>query len=207
VPQGVTSVYRFIRTALPALLIAIAAATAFAAAPTPGPIKQDVPGIVNFSEITGNTGIGGSVVGFGGATAPAAMQWLHEQGFTTVINLRSADETGADVDATRAAAEAVGLRYVHVPYNPQLAPAEIAPAVHAFLETLGARQNQPVYVHCNSATRAAAFWMIARVLDDHWQFDAAAAEAQSIAGKPAVAVDLARKYLDWARPTTPHAAP
>jgi len=56
-----------------------------------------------------------------------------------------------------------------------------------------------VYVHCNSATRAAALWMIGRVVEDHWSVDAAANEAEAIARKPDQAIAIATRYLESRR--------
>ena len=47
------------------------------------------------------------------------MAVLKDRGFATVVNLRLATESGADVDDSRAAAEAAGLEYIHVPFNPE----------------------------------------------------------------------------------------
>jgi len=69
----------------------------------PAPIeKAAIPGVTNFSRIDQS-------VGFGGATQPSAMPRLKSEGFASVINLRVAREDGADVDVSRAAAEAAGL--------------------------------------------------------------------------------------------------
>ena len=59
-------------------------------------MKAEIPGIENFSKITESSGIGGSPVGFGGATEPVAMAALKAQGFEAVVNLRLAMEDGVD---------------------------------------------------------------------------------------------------------------
>jgi len=182
---------RIVIAAVAALLAAAASADSSAA---PAPRKVDAPGIENFSEIRGDAGFGGSLVGFGGATSPEAMPWLKRQGFVTVVNLRLAGETNADVDASRAAADAAGLKYVHIPFDP--GGADVATTVATFLATVSAKTNQPVYIHCSSATRAAALWMIGRVVDDHWTVDAAGREAESIARKPDQAIAIATRYLE-----------
>ncbi len=40
--------------------------------------------------------------------------------------------------------------------------------------------NQPVFVHCASANRASALWMIKRMLVDGWDADRAATEAAAL---------------------------
>jgi uncharacterized protein (TIGR01244 family) len=148
--------------------------------------KSEVAGVYNYS-------VTGDGFGFGGATEPSAMALLQEQGFATVINLRLDSEEGANVEQGRAAAEAAGLDYVHLPFDSK------NPAPGYFDEFLAAVQDeakQPVYIHCGSATRAAALWMSKRVLADDWSMEAAAEEARAIAGKPDAAVDFATGYIE-----------
>ena len=154
--------------------------------------KVDIAGIKNFSRLSGSSGFGGSVAGFGGATQPSAMVSLKKAGFAAVINLRLASEESVDMDASRAAAEGAGLQYHHLPLD----SAKIDPVViENFLATVGDQANQPVYIHCGSATRAAALWMIGRVLKDGWEIDAASAEAEIIALKPPAAIAFATTYI------------
>lgn len=108
-----------------------------------------------------------------------------------MINLRLADENGNDVEASHAAAEAAGLNYIHLPFSTK----NPGTVIDDFLAAIGAPENQPVYVHCGSATRVAALWMIGRVLEDGWDIDQARAEAEQIAAKPEQAIAFATKYL------------
>ena len=177
-----------------AILAAITVALLSVDAPASAePQKGDAPGIVNFSEIRGDPGFAGSLVGFGGATGPEAMPWLRSHGFATVISLRFADEAGVDVEGSRAAAKAVGLKYLHLPFDPEKRPEP--DVVGDVLAAVGDRLNQPVYIHCNSATRVAALWMIGRVLKDGWDIDAAAKEVGLIALKPAEAIAFGSWYV------------
>jgi len=153
---------------------------------------MDVAGIENFSRIEGSPGFAGPLVGFGGATQSSAMTWLRSEGFAAVINLRLATENGADVEGSRLAAQAAGLNYIHLPLNPKSLDPDV---VDDFLTAVGDKGNQPVYIHCGSATRAAAMWMIGRVLEDGWEIDAAGQEAKGIAGKPSDAVAFATRYI------------
>ena len=153
---------------------------------------DDVAGIHNYSQIDESSGFAGSPVGFGGATQASAMPWLKGEGFSTVINLRAATEEGVDLEGCRAAAAAAGLNYVHLPFDPGSGDTQV---VDDFLAAVGDEANQPVYVHCNTATRVAALWMIGRVLRDGWEFDAAREEGDEIAAKPVEANVFVRKYL------------
>jgi uncharacterized protein (TIGR01244 family) len=147
--------------------------------------KAEVPGIRNFSRVDGT-------VGLGGATQPSAMAWLKQDGFASVINLRLASEPNADLDASRAAAQKAGLRYVHLPFDTDSPAPQLVPE---FLAAVGDEENQPVYIHCASATRAAGLWMVKRVLEDGWEIDEAREEAEAIALKPAEAVAFATRYI------------
>jgi len=178
-----------VRLTLTAIAIAVTVGCASAA---PMVEKVEAPGIENFSRIEGQPGFAGSPVGFGGATKPSAMPWLGSQGFSSVISLRFAAEEGVDVEDSRAAAEAAGLNYIHLPFSPKKQNTDV---VDEFLAAAGDERNQPVYIHCGSATRAAALWMIGRVLKDGWDIDVAGQEAEKIARKPAEAIAFATKYI------------
>ena len=154
--------------------------------------KIDVPGIINFARLDGSQGFAGPLVAFGGATEPGAMARLSSKGYVTIISLRLADEEGMDVGASQKAAEAAGLRYIHLPFNPKKPTPE---AIDSFLKAAGDKTNQPLYIHCNSATRVAAMWMIGRVLKDGLEPDLASKEAEVIAAKPEDAIAFAKAYL------------
>jgi uncharacterized protein (TIGR01244 family) len=132
--------------------------------------KQEIAGIRNYSRVD-------ATVGCGGATDPAAMSVLRKEGYVSVINLRLANEEGANVDAGRAAAQAAGLKYIHLPFNAAMPDAKV---IDSFLATVADKSNQPVYIHCGSANRVGGVWMIKRVLQDKWTLDRALAEAQAI---------------------------
>jgi uncharacterized protein (TIGR01244 family) len=132
--------------------------------------KAEMEGITNFSRVD-------ATVGCGGATAPRAMAALKQGGFVSVINLRVATEQGADVDAGRAAAQAAGLKYIHLPFEVANPDPKL---VDKFLAAVSEKSNQPVYIHCGSANRVGAVWMIKRVLKDGWDVDKAREEAEAI---------------------------
>lgn len=155
------------------------------AAEAPEVIKSEIEGIYNYSR-------SGDETGFGGATDPSAMNALKEQGYHSVINLRLADEDGVDVPAARMAASQAGLEYIHLPFDSSNPDPKY---FENFLAAVDNEVNQPVYLHCGSATRVAALWMTKRVIADGWTLDAAEKEARSIAGKPDAAVAFATKYI------------
>ena len=132
--------------------------------------KQEIAGIRNYSRVD-------ATVGCGGATDPAAMAALRKEGYVSVINLRLANEEGANVDAGRAAAQAAGLKYIHLPFNAAMPDSKV---VDSFLAAVADKSNQPVFIHCGSANRVGGVWMIKRALQDKWPLDRALTEAQAI---------------------------
>ena len=147
--------------------------------------KKDVPGIRNYSRVD-------ATVGCGGAVDPAAMIGLKKEGYVSVINLRLPTEEGADVEAGRAAAQAAGLKYIHLPFNAAMPDSKV---VDSFLAAVGDKSNQPVFIHCGSANRVGAFWMIRRVLVDGWKLEDAEAEARKIGLHSASLIEFARSYI------------
>ncbi len=150
---------------LVALLIGAAIPVALAAQQ-----KEERAGITNFSRVD-------AVVACGGATEISALPLLKQDGFTSVINLRLADERGANIDANKAEAEQVGLKYFHLPLSNAAPDPTI---VDQFLGVVSDKANQPVYIHCASANRVGAVWLVKRVLQDRWPVDKATAEAKAI---------------------------
>ena len=53
-------------------------------------------------------------------------------------------------------------------------------SVDAFIKAVTDRDNQPMYVHCGSANRVAAMWLIKRVVVDGWSLERAREEARII---------------------------
>jgi len=152
--------------------IALAASlAAFVAIPLMAQVqKQEIPGIRNYSRVD-------ATVGCGGAVDPAAMSVLKKEGYVSVINLRLANEEGANVEAGRAAAQAAGLKYIHLPFNAAMPDPKV---VDSFLAAVADKRNQPVFIHCGSANRVGGVWMIKRALQDKWPLDRALTEAQAI---------------------------
>jgi uncharacterized protein (TIGR01244 family) len=132
--------------------------------------KQERAGIVNFSKVD-------AVVACGGATETSALEGLAKDGFKAVINLRLATEPNANIDQNAARAKELGLKYIHIPFDTrQLDPA----VIDKFLGTIADKSNQPVYVHCGSASRVGSVWLAKRVIQDGWTIEKATEEAKAI---------------------------
>jgi uncharacterized protein (TIGR01244 family) len=151
-----------------------------------GAQKMERPGITNYTKVD-------AVVACGGATDTAALEGLKNDGFKAVINLREASEAGANIEENAARAKALGLNYLHIPFNGQSPQAK---TVDDFLAAVSNKANQPVYIHCGSANRVGAVWLVKRVLQDGWAVPKATEEAKMIGLRSAPLEQFALKYID-----------
>jgi uncharacterized protein (TIGR01244 family) len=156
------------RLALSVLSFALLCATAYAQASKV--TKETIPGITNFARVE-------TTVACGGATKAEAVPAIKQMGFASIINVREATEQGADIDQEAAAAKAVGLNFVNVPFN----VASPAPdLVDRFIAAVTKKENTPAYIHCAAGGRAASLWMIKRVQVDGWDEARALEEATAL---------------------------
>lgn len=132
--------------------------------------KEQVPGITNFARVE-------TTVACAGATIPAAVATVKQMGYNSIINMRQAGEAGAELEAEAAAAKATGITYIHLPFN---AAAPDPAVVDRFLTAVTTPANQPAFLHCASANRVSAVWMIKRILVDKWDAERASAEAAAL---------------------------
>ncbi len=131
-----------------------------------------------------------ATVACGGATPPEAMVDLKRLGFTAVINFRTSQEEGVNIEASQTAAADAGLKYFHIPFR---APSpEVA---EEFLDIVADPSNQPVYIHCGSANRVGAMWFIKRVKQDGWNDARAMQEAETIGLRSEALKEFARAYV------------
>ena len=174
-----------IHSAIITTVLVLTAAVASAQTPV---TKASIPGIVNFSKVE-------TTVACAGATTPAALVEVKRMGYNSVINLRTAGENGFDADAEAAAAKAAGINYVHLPFNAQSPDPAL---VDNFLKAITDKANQPAFIHCASANRAAALWMVKRIAVDKWDVDKATEEATALGlTSPALktfAIEQAKKH-------------
>jgi uncharacterized protein (TIGR01244 family) len=132
--------------------------------------KATVPGVTNFAKVE-------STIACAGATTPEGVAEVKKLGYATIVNLRQATEAGANVEAEAAAAKTAGVRYVHLP----ISGGSPDPAmVEQFLKVMADPASQPVFVHCASGNRAAALWMIKRLVVDGWETERASTEAAAL---------------------------
>jgi len=168
------------------LLLAVGAAAALVIGAHAQVTKQTVPGVTNFSKLE-------TTIACAGATTPEAVPALKEMGYKSIINLRLANEPGANVEGEAAAAQAAGINYVHIPFN----SATPEPAVaDTFIAAITKPENSPAFVHCASANRAAAMWMIKRMVIDKWDAGRAGEEAAQLGLTNAKLREFAVQYAD-----------
>jgi len=170
---------------VPFLAVFLAGAVA-ASASAQSVTKENIPGITNFARVQ-------TTIACAGAVEASAVPEIKKLGFASIINLRQASEQGANVEGEGAAAKAVGLKYVHLPFNVADPDPKL---VDNFLVAVTAPGNEPAFVHCAAGGRAASLWMIKRIKVDHWEQQKAVDEA--------VALGLANERLktfalDWVK--------
>jgi uncharacterized protein (TIGR01244 family) len=132
--------------------------------------KQDVEGVRNFTKVD-------ATIACAGATDVEVIPKLAEMGYKSIVNLRLATEEGANIDASKAAAEAAGMTYIHLPLNGREPDVRVA---DQFIAAVTNADNQPVFIHCGSANRVGALWLAKRMLVDKWDEARAVEEARMI---------------------------
>jgi uncharacterized protein (TIGR01244 family) len=147
--------------------------------------KSTVEGITNFAQVE-------TTVACAGAVTPASVAGIKKMGFASIINLRLANEQGAEIDAEAAAAKAAGINFVHLPFNGSAPDPAVA---DRFIETITRPGNEPAFIHCASGNRAAAMWLIKRVLIDKWDTDRASEEATQLGLTSQILKTFALDYI------------
>ena len=147
--------------------------------------KSTVEGITNFAQVE-------TTVACAGAVTPAAVAGIKKMGFASIINLRPSDEKDANIDAEAAAAKAAGINFIHLPLSGTMPDPAVA---DRFLKIIAEPGNQPAFIHCASGNRAAAMWLIKRVLIDKWDNDRALDEAGQLGSISPVMKTFALDYI------------
>ena len=135
---------------------------------TPTTQTTELPPIRNFLQVTPEFCTGGQ---------PRTEHFvkLKADGVKAVLNLRQPGEHRAAEE--QEAVQKAGLKYFNIPVNYRN-PTEAD--VDGFLRLTDDPANRPMFIHCTSAIRVGAFWMIRRVLRDGMAVDAALAEARKV---------------------------
>jgi uncharacterized protein (TIGR01244 family) len=115
----------------------------------------------------------------GGQPTPETLKQLADEGYKSVVNLRSPDETGVLEDEQQQA-QAVGLEYVNVPISSSQANGNLTAKVLFELEKL----PTPVYFHCGAGGRASALALIALAIEQQLNREQVLAKAQELGINP-----------------------
>ena len=132
--------------------------------------KSTLDGVTNLAQVE-------TTVACAGAVKATAVPAIKNLGFASIINLRLSTEKGADIEEEAAAAKTAGINYVHIPFNGSMPDPAVA---DEFIAAVTKPANQPAFIHCASGNRAAALWLIKRVLIDKWDTDRAVEEATEL---------------------------
>lgn len=107
------------------------------------------PAVTHYSRVTPQ-------IAAAGLLRDGAVPELKSLGFSTIIDLRGPEE-GTDVE--RRAAIAVSLRYINIPVTGDVPTDDQIVEFARAVENAG---NAPLLVHCVSANRAGAMWVLYR---------------------------------------------
>jgi uncharacterized protein (TIGR01244 family) len=169
-------------------IFTVAAALVAASALAQQVTSETVPGVTNFKKLE-------STIACAGATTAQGVPELKKMGYASIINLRQANENGANIEEEEAAAKTAGITFIHIPMNGQTPDPATA---DRFLDAITAKENQPAFVHCASGNRAATMWMVKRLVVDHWDTDRAGTEAAALGltnpGLKKFAIDYAETH-------------
>lgn len=147
--------------------------------------EQEVPPIRNFLQVNKEFCTGGQ-------PRLEHLQKLKDDGVKAIINLRPAGEHRAAEEEAKA--KELGFRYFNIPVVFGEPKDEQATE---FLKITDDPANRPAFIHCASAIRVGAFWMIRRVLRDGWTVEAAEEEATKIGLKENPHLnEFARRYIE-----------
>ncbi len=149
-------------------------------------VRQDVEGITNFAHIE-------TTVACAGAITPESVAEIKNMGFGAIINLRRSVEEGANIEAEAAAADAAGIRFIHLPFG---GPELDMTVPDRFLAAITEPGVEPAFIHCAGGGRAAMMWFIKRVVLDEWDVDTAMEEATALGLRPESRLrEVALEYL------------
>jgi len=147
--------------------------------------QQELPPIRNFLRVNEDFCTGGQ-------PRLEHLQELKDQGVKAIINLRPPAEHRAAEEEAKA--KELGLRYFNIPFVFGEPKDEQATE---FLKITDDPANRPAFIHCASAVRVGAYWMIRRVLRDGWKIEAAEEEARKIGLKESPHLnEFARRYIE-----------
>lgn len=144
------------------------------------PSKEEIgPLVVNYHRLRSHIATGGLLQ----SGAPTRLKML---GFVTIVDLRGPEEGTA---AEKKAVEAAGMRYVNIPIMEGVpSDAQLA----AFGRIVEDESNFPLLIHCASANRVGAMWVLYRVKRET-PLATALEEGRAIGLRPDLEVDVRKR--------------
>ncbi|MEH1968741.1 beta-lactamase hydrolase domain-containing protein [Nostoc sp.] len=116
-----------------------------------------------------------------------------QEGFKSVLNLRSPDEAGFVSDEQQQA-EAVGLQYANVPLKPSEPNQELTKLAIQEIENL----PKPILIHCAAGARAGGIALIANAISEGLTYEKISQKAQELGlnlEQPHLKQFLLEKYI------------
>ncbi|HXF38574.1 MAG TPA: protein tyrosine phosphatase family protein [Blastocatellia bacterium] len=144
-------------------------------------LKDDVPHLLCVDERFATAG----------QPKDSAFAKLAENGYHSVLSLRTGSE-GIDLVHEKEMVEKAGMRFINIPVQSSAPKPE---QVTEFITAVKDNSNQPMLIHCGSANRVGAFWMIYRVVDQGWSEDKALEEAITIGLTSPALKTFAHEYI------------
>lgn len=110
-----------------------------------------------------------------GQITPEQLQQIAQEGFKSVLNLRSPDEEGVLINEQQQA-EALGLYYINVPVKVAAINVELTAQVLRQIDNLA----KPTLIHCNNAMRSAGFVLMHIATDQGMSLSQAFKQAEQL---------------------------
>ena len=116
------------------------------------------------------------------------LKLIKQRGIRSIITLREENE----VDWEEIAVQTAGLQFVRVPFR---GPETLSDDVFDQVRQLLAEADGPTLLHCGSANRVGAVWLVHRVLDQGVPVETAVAEARRVGLRNAGYEERAQRYI------------
>ena len=84
------------------------------------------------------------------------------------------------------------MKYIHLPFKGSAPDPKVA---DEFLKVVADTANQPLFIHCGTANRVSAMWLIKRMVIDKWTEERALEEAKAIGLTSAALQKFALDYV------------
>lgn len=128
-----------------------------------------------------------------GQPTPEDLKQAAQEGFKSVLNLRSPDEPGFLSDEQQQA-QAAGLQYANIPLKPSEVNQELTDAAIQEIENL----PKPILIHCAAGARAGGIALISNAISEGLTYEEISQKAQELGlnlEQPHLKQFLLEKYI------------